>query len=605
MPANAESLSTRSGFFALCTTQRGTTVGLTPKQYRSLLSTYLAPQWRSMIVLAVFLFGGIALQVLNPQILRFFIDAAQRGSSDTVLLGAAIIFMAAALGQQALGVAETALSQRIGWTATNALRGDLMQHVFKVRMSFHTIHAPGELIERIDGDVTLLANFFSAFVIRILGSTLLLIGVLIVQFRISWIIGISMLVFTLATLGVLLRLRGISREEWVAGRQSSAELAGFIEEQLAGREDIRSNDAIPYSMERLRGIMRTLMVNYRWANMKGHITAVVAQLSLTLGASLGLGIGAYLYVHGSISLGAVYVTSYYGYLLAQPLGLLSDQIGDFQQASASLGRIASFLAEPEEDVSAATLPMSDVPPEIDFYQVSFGYHPAEPVLSGLTFRIKAGTRLGILGRTGSGKTTISRLLFRLYEPQRGLITLSGVPLPEIRLPDLRRRIGLVTQEVDVFDASVRENLTLFDESVPDDTLLRAIENLGLLDWYEQLPAGLDTRLHGSAALSGGEAQILALIRVFLKDPTVVILDEASSRLDPATERFLDAALDRLLAARTTIVIAHHLPTIRRCRDIVILSNGRIVEQGDRATLEADPKSHFSALLRGAKEGIVV
>lgn len=579
-------------------------VSPTYKQYRTGLFTYLAPQWRIMIVLAVFLFGGIASQVLSPQILRYFIDAVQRKSSDTVLLSAGFVFMVAALGQQAMGVAETALTQNIGWTATNALREDLLEHALKLRMSFHTAHTPGELIERIDGDVTILANFFSAFVIRILGSTLLLIGVLIVQFRASSIIGSVMLLFALATLGILIRLRGIAREDWTAGRQSSAELAGFVEEHSVGREDIRSNDAIPYSMERLQGIMHTLRIAYRRANMRGHVTAVVAQLSLILGTSLGLGIGAYLYVHGSISLGTVYVTGYYGYLLAQPLGLLSDQIGDFQQASASLVRITKLFAEPEEGDSAATMPVPDSAPEVDFQNVSFGYRPGEPVIKALTFRIRSGMTLGILGRTGSGKTTISRLLFRLYDPQAGTISLSGAPLREMQLQELRRRIGLVTQDVDLFDASVRENVALFDESVRDDAILRAIEDLGLLDWYERLPAGLDTRLHGGSGLSGGEAQILALIRVFLKDPTVVILDEASSRLDPATERFLDAALDRLLAGRTTIVIAHHLPTIRRCRDILILSHGEIVEQGDRIALETDPKSHFSAMLHSAKEGIV-
>lgn len=573
-------------------------------QYRTLLTTYLAPQWQHLIVLAALLFGGTTLQILSPQILRYFIDAAQRGSSDRLLFSAGALFMAAALLQQVLSVADSATSQRVGWSATNALREDLMGHMLGLPMSFHTAHTTGELIERIDGDATLLANFFSAFVIQVLGSCVLLVGVLIALFHVSWVIGSVMLVFALATLSVLAWLRGIARNDWAAGRQSSAELAGFLEEQLSGREDIRSSDAVPFSMEQLQAIMYTLKLNYRRANVRGHITAVVTQGSLTVGVVLGIGIGAYLYVHGSISLGTVYVTSYYGYLLAQPLGLLSNQIGDFQQASASLERIVSILSQTAEDLSTGTLVMPDAAPDIGFHHVSFGYQPSEPVVRDLTFDIAAGSTLGILGRTGSGKTTITRLLFRLYHPQQGTISVSGVPLGEIRLPELRSHVGLVTQDIDLFEVSVRDNLTFFDDSIPDTVILQAIKDLGLLDWYRRLPEGISTLLRGSSTLSSGEAQLLALIRVFLKNPTVVILDEASSRLDPATERLLETALDRLLTGRTSIVIAHHLPTVRRCKDIVILSEGRIIEQGRLAELEANPQSHFSRLLRTAQEGVV-
>lgn len=584
--------------------QKGTTVTVTFRQYRTFLTTYLASQRPRLILLAVLLFASTTLQVLSPQILRFFIDAAQHGRSVRVLLGAATLFMAATLLQQMLSVADSATSQYVGWSTTNALREHLMGHVLRLPMSFHTAHTSGELIERIDGDVTLLANFFSTFVIQVLGSSVLLIGVIIALFHVSWFIGSAMLLFALGTLGLLARLRGIAREDWVAGRQSSAELVGFVEERLSGREDIRSNDAVPFSMTQLEGIMRTLQINYRRANMRGHITAVVTQGSLTVGLVLGIGIGVDLYIHGAISLGAVYMTSYYGYILAQPLGLLANQIGDFQQASASLGRIASILAETGEDGASGTLCMPDTAPSIGFHHVTFGYQADQPVVRDLTFEIPSGLTLGILGRTGSGKTTISRLLFRLYDPQQGVVTVSSTPLRKFRLPDLRSRTGLVTQDVDLFDASVRDNLTLFDENISDDLILHAIEDLGLLEWYQRLPEGLETRLRGSSTLSSGEAQLLALIRVFLKNPTVVILDEASSRLDPATERLLETTVDRLLAGRTSIVIAHHLPTIRRCQNILILSEGRIVEEGSRAELEANPTSHFSRLLRTAKEGIL-
>jgi ATP-binding cassette, subfamily B, bacterial len=202
-----------------------------------------------------------------------------------------------------------------------------------------------------------------------------------------------------------------------------------------------------------------------------------------------------------------------------------------------------------------------------------------------------------VGRTGSGKSTIARLLFRLYDPQAGRICLAGQEIGQIQLAALRRRIALVTQEVQIFPATVRDNLTLFDSTVPDAALWASLQELGLTSWVNRLPQGLETPLAGAGGLSAGEAQLLALARAFLKDPGLVVLDEASSRLDPATERLLETALDRLLAGRTAIIIAHRLETLRRADQLLFLEQGSVVEAGEFAKLAADPASRLSELLR--------
>ena len=183
------------------------------------------------------------------------------------------------------------------------------------------------------------------------------------------------------------------------------------------------------------------------------------------------------------------------------------------------------------------------------------------VLHDVSFALEPGTTLGLLGRTGSGKTTLTRLLFRLYDPTAGEIRLGGRDLRDLRLADLRRHVGMVTQEIQLFHASVRDNLAFFDPTIPDGRILAALDELGLWEWYESLPDGLDTKLAGGGGLSAGEAQLLAFVRVFLKDPGLIILDEASSRLDPATEQRLTQAMTRLLRGRTAIIIAHRLPTV--------------------------------------------
>jgi ABC-type multidrug transport system fused ATPase/permease subunit len=220
------------------------------------------------------------------------------------------------------------------------------------------------------------------------------------------------------------------------------------------------------------------------------------------------------------------------------------------------------------------------------------------VLDDISFDLEPGKVLGLLGRTGSGKTTLSRLLFRLYDPSVGAIHLGGVDVREVGLSDLRQRVGMVTQDVQLFGASVRDNLTFFSARFSDEQLWSVLRELGLWDWVQALPDGMDTKLGpGGKGLSAGEAQMLAFARVFLKDPGLVILDEASSRIDPATERLLERAIDRLLEGRTAVIIAHRLATVQRADEIVILEGGSVCEHGSRRVLANDPSSRFYGLLQ--------
>jgi len=219
--------------------------------------------------------------------------------------------------------------------------------------------------------------------------------------------------------------------------------------------------------------------------------------------------------------------------------------------------------------------------------------------------LKPGSVLGLLGRTGSGKTTLARLIFRLYDPASGCVEINGQDIRQSKLETLRRNIAIVTQDVQLFRGSIRDNLTFFDRSIPDEKILGTLDELELGDWYASLANGLDTKLDiGSRSLSAGEAQLLAFTRVFLRDPGLVILDEASSRLDPATEQRLERAIDKLLQNRTAIIIAHRLGTVQRADEIMILESGRVIEYGDRQALAANLDSHFYQLLQTGLEEVL-
>jgi ATP-binding cassette subfamily B protein len=240
-----------------------------------------------------------------------------------------------------------------------------------------------------------------------------------------------------------------------------------------------------------------------------------------------------------------------------------------------------------------------------FDHVSFAYVAGESVLQDLSFQLEPGRVLGLLGRTGSGKTTLARLVFRLYDPTAGQVTCGGIDIRQPKLKALRQRVAIVTQDVQLFQASVRDNLTFFDRSISDEWIRAVIEKLELADWYQALPDGLDTQLKtGGQSLSAGEAQLLAFTRIFLRDPGLVILDEASSRLDPVTERRVERAIDALLAKRTAIVIAHRLDTVQHADEIMILEQGEMREYGEREQLAGDPNSRFYSLLQTGLEEVL-
>ena len=568
------------------------------RRYFALLVTYLKPLWRRTLLLAVLLLAGIGLQLLNPQILAYFIDTALNGGTSGTLLAAAVLFTGIALAKQAAAVASSYLSEYVAWTATNRLRTDLVAHCLSLDMGFHKARTAGEMIERIDGDVDLLSNFFSLFVVNLLTSALLLLGILVMFFRVDWRAGVAMSGFSLLAFVVLMYMRGYAMPFQLAQRQSSAIFFGFLGEHLAGTEDVRANGASAYVMRRFYQLLRQWWPIYSKAMVFGRAMGVTSLFLFVCGSALATGVGVYLWSLHLASVGTVYLLFSYTDLLSQPIRQIQIQLQDLQQAEACIQRVENLLRMNPAlaDGPGAPLPQGSLAVELE--NVSFGYVDAQPVLTDISFAVQPGKVLGVLGRTGSGKTTLARLLFRLYDAQSGCVSVGGVPVGEPRLRDLRRRIGMVTQDVQLFRASVRDNLTFFNQSIPDAEIMQALYAVGLTRWYKELPNGLDSELGaGGEGLSAGEAQLLAFARVFLTNPGLVILDEASSRLDPATEKRIERATRLLFEGRSALVIAHRLSTIQRADNILILEDGRVVEYGPRTALVSDPTSRFAQLLR--------
>jgi ABC-type multidrug transport system fused ATPase/permease subunit len=590
------------------------------KRYWDLLAKYLQPLRFKVALLALLIFSMIGLQLANPQIIRYFIDTALAGAGpdDRGLWLAALAYLLAALLLQGVGVAATYVGEDVGWRATNHLRADLARHCLHLDMAFHNEHTPGEMIERVDGDVADIAIFFAEFVIRIVGNVLLLIGVLLVLLGEDWRVSLALAVYTVLALVILTRLRKIAVPHWEASRQASADLFGFLEEHLAGAEDIRSSGAVAFVMRNLFRLNRVRLAKELKGRTLGFAVGGLWIALYTLGQGVALVAGYLLFRQGLFTLGTVYLVVNYTDVIFRPLREITREIENLQKAAAGITRVDSLLAQQSKLPVQGQAALPAGPLAVTFDNVTFSYAGAEPVLRQVNFHLAPGKVLGLLGRTGSGKTTLTRLLFRLYDPTGGSIHLGmdGHPgngaaksyehdLRNVTISDLRNRVGMVTQDVQLFRASVRDNLTFFDSAITDGEILRVIDELELGDWLKSLPEGLDTELKSEGnSLSAGEAQLLAFTRVFLRRPGLVILDEASSRLDPLTEQRIERAVERLLAQRTGIIVAHHLRTVERADYIMILENGRILEVGERLHLANDPTSRFYRLLQTGMEEVL-
>ena len=580
-------------------------MNLSFKSYWNLLSDHIRPQKGRFVLLAAMLFGSIGLRILAPQIMRKFIDSALAGEALQTLTWTAIAFIGIALIQQVVAVSVTYLGENVAWTATNALRAELAEHALHLDMNFHNDHTPGELIERIDGDVTELATFFSQFALNLIANGLLLIGILVALFIEDWRAGLAFTVYSVLTVTILGRLKDIAVPHQKARREAEANLYGFIEEQLSGTEDIRSSGAVDFSIRELFRHQSVILGHNRKSHFKRWIIENAMGFALTIGTLLAITSGYWLFSAGLVTIGTVYLFVHYINLLEEPFWAMTHEIESFQTIGACVERLTEFRNFKVEAVNDTGLEIEPRPLALTFNDVTFSYTGNDSVLTRLSFDLKAGSILGLLGRTGSGKTTLGRLIFRLYDVKSGSIKINNADLREAQLKSVRRNIAIVTQDVQLFRASIRDNLTFFDRSIPDAQILATLGELELGDWYRALPKGLDTELDtGARSLSAGEAQLLAFTRVFLRNPGLVILDEASSRLDPATEQRLERAIAKLLQNRTAIIIAHRLGTVHRADDIMILEGGQVSEYGSRQRLAADPDSRFYRLLQTGLEEVL-
>jgi ATP-binding cassette subfamily B protein len=509
--------------------------------------------------------------------------------------------------------------QVVGQRLTARLREALFHHVLALSLRFHDTTPTGKLVTRLTSDVEALAEVFGSGAVGLLGDLVSLVVVSVTMLTIEWRLGLLLIALQIpVTLGMLWLQRRYRRANYRV-REELGQLNADLQENLQGLEVVQMFQREEENSRRFQHTSRT----YRRA-VDGVIfydSAISAMIEWVSQAAIALvlAVGGAMVTGGAMGLGLLTTFILFSLRLFDPLRQLAERFTQIQGGLTAVERIDELLSRPidiqdrparamattkavatAEAVATAKAVATAVATstartspskqqhggEVVFEGVSFAYRPDEPILHQLNFHIAAGEHVAIVGPTGSGKTTIIRLLCRLYEPQEGRILLDGVDIRDLPLADLRQRLGVVLQDTFLFSGSVANNVRL-DGSLTDSQVERLCDDLGLTPLLRRLPQGLATPLRERGTnLSSGERQLLAVARVAARQPSVLVMDEATAFLDPSTEATLQHDLEQLLTHRTAIVIAHRLATVESADRILVLRKGQLVESGTHRELRA-------------------
>ena len=533
--------------------------------------------------------GGASRESVLPLLQAMETPAAMR-----LLVGTLLVSVLLRLGLQGL---QSFNIQAVGQRLTSRIREDLFSHAMQLSLRFHDRMPVGKLLTRLTSDVDALAEVFGSGAVGVLGDLVSLLVIAITMLLVEWRLGLLLLVAQVPVTLMILWLQRRYRKANYRVREELSQLNADFQENLQGLEVVQMFRREAVNAARFE---RTGHAYRRAVNgtifYDSSISAFIEWVALGAVAVV-LALGGWMVSGGAMGLGTLTTFILYSQRLFDPLRQLAERFTQIQGGLTAVERIGELLEEPLEivDRSSEMKPRPVGPSlvavpanrgEVVFENVSFAYRPDEPILHNLSFRIAPGEHVALVGPTGSGKSTVIRLLCRLYEPQEGRILLDGDEIRDLPVPELRRQLGVVLQDTFLFSGSVADNLRL-DVPLDDRRLGEICRDLGLAPLLERLPEGLASELRERGGnLSSGERQLLAVARVAIRNPTVLVMDEATAFMDPSTEATLQRDLDRLLERRTAVVIAHRLATVEAADRILVLRRGQLIEQGTHRELRA-------------------
>ncbi|MFQ5445399.1 MAG: ABC transporter ATP-binding protein [Saprospiraceae bacterium] len=508
----------------------------------------------------------------------------------------ALLFVGVLLLESALRYVFLYSSNWLGQAVVRDLRVKIFNHITSLRLSYFDRTPIGISTTRTINDIENINQIFSQGIITIIADFLMVIAVLVVMFLVSW----KLTLVCLTTMPFLLIATYIFKEKVKTSfqkvRAQIARMNAFLQERLTGMRIVQIFNAEQQEMDKFKKINRI----YTQANLDAILYYAVffPVVEVISAASLGLMVwwGARESLGNEVSLGALVAFPLYLNMMFRPIRMLADKFNTVQMGLVAAERVFHLLDRKDFIENTGTFALRELAGDVSFKNIWFSYNDEDWVLKDISFEIKAGETLALVGSTGSGKTSIISILNRLYETQKGTISIDGVNIRDFELHTLRSHIGVVLQDVFLFSGTVMENITLRNDQITEEEVIAAAKMIGAHEFIEKLPGSYGYKvMERGATLSMGQRQLISFVRALVFDPEILILDEATSSIDPESEAVIQHAIETLIEKRTSIIIAHRLSTVRHANKILVLEKGEVCEYGSHDELLQIEKGRYREL----------
>lgn len=551
------------------------------------LFRYLKPYYWSLLVVVIFAIASTIFAIIGPKILSKATDKLIAGISakiqntggidftyiNKILLLLLGLYLLSMLFNYVQSWITSGISQKVAYS----LRKDISEKIDRLPLSFFDKHASGDILSRITNDVDTIAQSLNQSMAQIITSTVTVVGVLFMMFTISWQLTLIALAILPVTFGILGLVMSRSQKYYIGQQKALGDADGHIEEMYGAHQIVQAFNGEAASVATFKKYNDELYTSGWKSQFFGSLMMPISNLVGNIGY-VGICIaGGFLAVNSVVTIGDIQAFIQYVKSFTQPITQMAQIMNMLQSTAAASERVFDFLeAEemPEEEVEISTEETAKLPSDVTFDHVRFGYNPDKIIIKDFSLDVSAGQKIAIVGPTGAGKTTLVKLLMRFYELNSGKITIGGQDISKMKRSDLRSMFGMVLQDTWLLNGTIKENLRYGKLNASDEELRQAAVEAHADHFIEQMPEGYDSMINEeSSNISAGQKQLLTIARAFVKDPKILILDEATSSVDTRTELLIQQGMDRLMQGRTAFVIAHRLSTIRDADSIIVLKEG--------------------------------
>ncbi len=564
------------------------------------LFRYLKPYCWSLLAVIIFAIASTVFSIIGPKILSKATDKLIAGISakiqntggidftyiNKILLLLLGLYLLSMLFNYVQSWITSGISQKVAYS----LRKDIAEKIDCLPLSFFDKHASGDILSRITNDVDTIAQSLNQSMAQIITSTVTVVGVVIMMFTISWQLTLIALAILPVTFGILGMVMSRSQKYYIGQQKALGDADGHIEEMYGAHQIVQAFNGEAASVATFKKYNDELYTSGWKSQFFGSLMMPISNLVGNIGY-VGICIaGGFLAVNSVVTIGDIQAFIQYVKSFTQPITQMAQIINLLQSTAAASERVFDFLEAEEvleEEVEISTEEAAKLPSDVTFDHVRFGYNPDKIIIKDFSLDVSAGQKIAIVGPTGAGKTTLVKLLMRFYELNSGKITIGGQDISKMKRSDLRSMFGMVLQDTWLFNGTIKENLRYGKLNASDEEVRQAAIDAHADHFIEQMPEGYDSMINEeSSNISAGQKQLLTIARAFVKDPKILILDEATSSVDTRTELLIQQGMDRLMQGRTAFVIAHRLSTIRDADSIIVLKDGDIVEVGNHDSLMA-------------------